>query len=99
MDQARSKQTKEFWLEHLRRLGEFGGTQGKYAELNGLSKSKLSYYKTKFAPKTSFAKVVAKKPTAVEKPVIASPRVDKSAIVQKLPDAKWLAALIRELSR
>lgn len=96
MDQAGPKRKKEFWLEHLRKLAEFEGTQSQYAEQNGLSASKLSYYKTKFAPKTSFAKVVAKKSAAA---VVVSAPLDKQTISQKLPDVKWLAALIRELNR
>lgn len=96
MDQASLKRKKEFWLEHLRRLSEFEGTQSHYAEQNGLSASKLSYYKTKFAPKTSFAKVVVKKPATA---VIVSAPLDKQKISQTMPDVKWLAALIRELNR
>ncbi len=75
----------EYWKEHLKKLAEFDGSQTLYADQNGISASKLSYYKYKLGPKPKpdvkpgFTKVVAEKVTA-EKPA--------------LPDPRWMAEFI-----
>jgi len=86
----------EYWKEHLRKLALFEGTQGSYAEQNGISASKLSYYKTKFAPHPSFAKLVPEK-KPLEKP--SSPSVIADRNGPRLPDAKWLATFLKEFLR
>ena len=88
----------EFWREHVRRVALFEGTQGEYSRQNGISASKLSYYKGQFAPKSSFTKVVPKVSPAAQQPQLKS--VPEEAISRvKIPDAKWLATFLRELFR
>jgi hypothetical protein len=88
----------EFWQEHVKKAAEFEGTQRQYVEQNGLSQAKLSYYKSKLVPRSpSFAKLKPEKPT-VEKPPM--PReIAPTSTSSKLPDAKWLATLVKELLR
>lgn len=86
----------EFWREHVRRAVLFNGTQGKYAEQNGISASKLSYYKGLFNPKPripSFAKVESK----VEIPATSSKEATKQIVRSNVPDAVWVATFLREL--
>jgi hypothetical protein len=84
----------EFWREHVRRAALFDGTQGKYAEQNGISASKLSYYKGLFNPKPpSFAKVEPK----VEAIALPPKEVAKRIHQANLPDAVWVATFLREL--
>ena len=85
----------EFWRDHVRKVAVFDGTQGKYAEQNGISPSKLSYYKGLFNPKPTFAKVVHEpKP---DKVVEALDKAFKVNTKVSVPDAAWVAAFVREL--
>jgi len=79
----------EFWREHVRKATLFDGTQGKYAEQNGISASKLSHYKGLFNPKTpSFAKV---------EPMVEAPAQPPNRSTQtSVPDAVWVATFLRE---
>jgi hypothetical protein len=85
----------EFWREHVRRAALFEGTQGKYAEQNDISASKLSYYKGLFnpKPKPSFAKVEPK----IEMPAPPPKEFAKQIARSNVPDAIWVATLLREL--
>ena len=87
----------EFWREHVRKAQLFEGTQGKYAEQNGISPSKLSYYKGLLNPKPKFTKLVAEvKPEASAPPVKES---KSPAPHMHLPDAVWLARFLKEFLR
>ena len=80
----------EFWREHVKRAALFEGTQGKYAEQNGISASKLSYYKGLFNPKPrspSFAKVEPK----IEMPPTPPKEAAKQIARSSVPDAVWVA--------
>lgn len=85
----------EFWREHVRKASLFDGTQGKYAEQNGVSASKLSYYKGLFnpKPKPSFAKVEPK----VEAAAIPVKETTKKFVQTNVPDPVWLATFLREI--
>jgi hypothetical protein len=86
----------EFWREHVRKVALFDGTQGEYSRQNGISASKLSYYKGHFSPKSSFAKVVPKsQPELPQSQLRVGPEESKV----KVPDAKWLAVFLKELLR
>jgi hypothetical protein len=86
------KQNLEFWQGHVEAADKFSGTIKSYCEQHGLSKVKFGYYQQKFRKKSKFAVI---KPITV---AAAEPR-PKEIQQQKLPEAKWLAALIRELAR
>lgn len=108
-------QKEEFWQNHIERMLKFKGSQRAYAEQSGVTLAQLLYYRDKFRKKSAFAKVatVAAKTAAPWEPRSAPPAIPKTepkplpkAIVEKLdsypqalPDAKWLAQLIRELSK
>lgn len=85
----------EYWREHIKKVQEFSGTQGEYCTQNGISSAKLSYYKSKFFPRPSFAKVIAEKPSE-EKSNLS---LDSSRARGGVPDAKWLAIFLKELLR
>ena len=79
------KQSPEFWRKHIKAMDEFDGSQAAYAKSQGLSFSKLIYYRDKFKKADGFARVVEKVRTERSYP--------------QLPDPRWLAHLIRELLR
>lgn len=85
----------EYWREHIKKVQEFSGTQGEYCAQNGISTAKLSYYKSKFSPRPSFAKVTASTATA-EKSTLP---LESSRARVGVPDAKWLAIFLKELFR
>jgi hypothetical protein len=89
----------EYWKEHVQKMALFEGTQAEYARQNGLSAAKLSYYKGMFNPKKpSFAKIITDtvRETA---PSAARTTVEDLPSKTKLPDAKWLAAFLKEFMR
>lgn len=90
---------KEFWKEHIRKVALFEGTQGEYARQNGISASKLSWYKGQLAPKPSFAKVVAKESTVAVPPPQLKTVLEDSSSKMKVPDPKWLAMFLKEFLR
>lgn len=85
----------EYWREHIKKVQEFSGTQGEYCTQNGISPAKLSYYKSKFLPRPSFAKVTASTTTAEKS---TSP-LESCRARAGVPDAKWLATFLREFFR
>ena len=112
MDLPIGIQKDEFWQRHIEEMKKFKGTQAEYAKANGFTLPQLLYYRDKFRKKSGFAKVMAVKTKPdLPKPTPASERraepkpVQKTAVEnfdtypQRLPDAKWLAELIRELTR
>ena len=94
MEPTDPKEKIEFWREHVQRVAHFEGTQSKYAELNGISASKLSYYKGMLAPKPSFAKVAFQAKTEPS----AELRSEKK-VIANVPDAVWLATFLKVLFR
>jgi hypothetical protein len=88
------KQDKEFWQGHVEAAENFSGSMSAYCKQNGLAQSQFCYYRKKFLKKSKFAEV---KP--VPAPVAEVRQKESTSQQQKLPDAKWLAALIRELVR
>jgi len=94
MDLPVGNQKEEFWQQHIDQMLKFKGSQREYAEQNGITLSRLAYYRDKYRKKSGFAKVVASE--AVPQPKRA---VENSSYPQPLPDAKWIAQLIRELLR
>ena len=85
----------EYWREHIKKVQGFSGTQREYCTQNGISSGKLSYYKSKFSSRPSFAKVATS--TSAEEKAILPPesfRARASAL-----DAKWLATFLKELFR
>ena len=97
MDLPLGDQKEEFWQRHIDQMLKFKGSQREYAEQNGITLSRLSYYRDKYRKKSKFAKVVAAD-VAAPKPEAKRP-VDNASYPQRLPDPKWLAQLIRELLR
>lgn len=94
MEPTDPKDKMEFWREHVRRVALFAGTQAKYAEQNGISASKLSYYKGILDPqKSRFAKVVPTRPEPPTQPV------KESLTNLATPDPVWLARFVKELLR
>lgn len=94
MEPADPSEKLGYWREHIRRAALFDGTQGKYAEQNGISASKLSYYKGILNPKPTFAKVLPE--TRIQAPTPPKEPA-KSTSQPKGPDAIWLATFLKEL--
>ena len=85
----------EFWRKHLRRVAEFDGTQGKYAELSGISASKLSYYKGFFNPKNpGFAKLETT--TKISPQIATDLKAADRTRPSSSPDPVWMATFLRE---
>jgi hypothetical protein len=95
MDIPVGNQKEEFWQQHIAQMLKFKGSQREYAEHHGITLSKLAYYRDKYRKKSSFAKVVASESTPAPKRVVENQTYPRAG----LPDAKWLADLIRELFR
>ena len=91
------KQRKEFWKAHIEASENYPGSIAAYSREHGIPRAQMFYYREKFSKQRSgFAEV-----KAVEKPAkvsvsIADPKIKKC---KQLPDPKWLAALIYELSQ
>jgi hypothetical protein len=98
MEPIDPKEKLEFWREHVRKVALFEGTQGEYSRQNGISASKLSYYKGHFSPKPSFARVVPKVQTEAPQSQLKFAPEESSSKV-KVPDAKWLATFLKEFLR
>jgi hypothetical protein len=99
MEPIDPKEKLEYWREHVRKVALFEGTQGEYSRQNGISASKLSWYKGQFVPKPSFAKVVSKEPTvACPPPQLKTVHEDSNSKI-KATDPKWLAIFLREFLR
>jgi transposase-like protein len=93
------KQSKEFWKAHVDACASSSSSIAAYCEGHGLSKSQLTYYRQKFSRTTNKSKFAEVKAIAAAG-AAASPAVKEPVAHQtRLPDAKWLAALIRELAR
>lgn len=97
MEPTDSREKLEFWREHVRKAALFEGTQGKYAEQNRISASKLSYYKGILNSKavSGFTKVVSEVKT--EAPVLPPKAAVNTVPSACVPDAVWLAIFMREL--
>jgi hypothetical protein len=99
----------EFWQRHIDQMYKFKGSQREYASQNGVTLSQLHYYRYKFRKKAGFAKVIAidtKRASAPKTALSVEPKVEPKKTVensdtypQRLPDARWVAQLIRELLR
>ena len=94
MDLPVGKQDEQFWREHVERLSKFKGSQTKYCADNGVTLSRLVYYKQKFSEKPKFSELKS----FPEKTETIS-NVENRSNQPRLPDAKWLSQLIRELMR
>lgn len=94
MDLPVGNQKEAFWQQHIDQLLKFRGSQREYAEQHGITLSRLTYYRDKYRKKSGFAKVVASEPVQERKKSVENP-----SYPQRLPDAKWIAQLIRELLR
>ena len=94
MDLPVGKQSKEFWLWHIEAAANFSGSRAAYCRQNGLVFSRFDYFRKKFSKKSNFSEV---KPVSHISP--ESPIAKLGSYPQRLPDPKWLSALIRELSR
>ncbi len=101
MDLPIGIQKEEFWQGHIERMLKFKGSQRAYAEQNGVTLAQLSYYRDKFRKKSGFAKVVAAKPASGVEAKLGLKRTVENfdSYPQRLPDAKWVAQLIRELTK
>ena len=89
------KQSKEFWKAHIDACASYPGSMAAYCEENGLSKPRFTYHRQKYlGEKSKFAEV-----KAVERSVGAPASREPVTSQHKLPDPKWVAALIRELGR
>ena len=99
MEPIDPKEKLDYWREHVRKVALFEGTQGEYSRQNGISASKLSWYKGQFAPKPSFAKVSSKETSAAV--VQSQPKTvfEDSSIKAKAIDPKWLATFLKEFLR
>lgn len=91
------KQSKEFWKAHVDACASYSGSIAAYCQEHGLSKSQMSYYREKFSGPKKFAEVKAVEGPCAES-AASMPNVPVQ-IQQRLPDPKWVAALIRELLR
>ncbi len=97
MDLPVGNQKEEFWKQHIDQMLKFKGSQREYAEQNGITLSRLCYYRDKYRKTSKFAKVVA---ADLAEPKSGPKRpVDNSSYPHRLPDPKWLSQLIRELLR
>lgn len=94
MEPKESKAKELFWREHLQKLSEYKGGQREYADVNGISHSKLSYYKCKYAAKPSFSKVTIKPQASIPTQQQTSGR---PAAIFKNIDPEWLARFLKEL--
>ncbi len=86
------EKSKDFWREHVAQADRFPGTQNEYCRQHDISKSKLSYYKLKFAEQSKFAKV--------KSPSIATnaPQPNRPLVrVKSQIDPAWLGEFLREL--
>lgn len=95
------KQRKEFWKSHIEASANYSGSIASYCKEHGISKSGLIYHRQNLSkPRNGFAEVKALEvPSKVLEPSL---KITDDARITKgprLPDAQWLAALIRELSR
>jgi hypothetical protein len=91
------KQGRVFWQAHVDACASYPGSMAAYCKENGLGKSRFIYYRHKFlAEKSKFAEVKARDE---RKPLVTPLARESSAFQQRLPDPKWVATLIRELSR
>ena len=98
MDLLVGNQKEEFWQRHIDQMLKFKGSQREYAEQQGITLGRLTYYRDKYRKRTGFAKVVATETRPEPRPEATRP-VDNPTYPQCLPDAKWIAQLIRELLR
>lgn len=92
MEKSAEDESLEFWSEHVKRLASFQGKQKQYAEQNGISASKLSYYKRKLGTKAKFTKL---NPAVISQAMPLS--FSKAAPSTSPVDPAWLARLLREL--
>ena len=110
MDLPIGIQKEEFWQRHIDQMHKFKGSQAEYAAQSGFTLSQLHYYRDKLRSKSGFAKVMAveTKPAPESKTAASSaePKSEPKKVVENvetyphpLPDAKWVAQLIRELAR
>lgn len=90
MGPSEAKTKELFWKEHLQKLSEYKGGQREYADVNGISHSKLSYYKCKYQKKSNFTKVAIKAPPQV------LPQIQIPTKPTKNIDPEWLARFLKE---
>ena len=94
--QIKNTRDKDFWRRHVEQSSLFSGTVAQYCLENGLTKSVLYSYRQKYGvvgqkkKRCSFAKVTPKI-SLIE----AAPVERKREL--RLPDPKWVAALLMAL--
>lgn len=89
------KQRKEFWRGHFEASENYPGSIAAYCREHGIPRARMFYYREKFLKQRSGFAEVKEKPAKVSVP-IADLKFKKC---KQLPDPKWLAALIYELSQ
>lgn len=94
MDLPVGKQSQQFWRGHVEAAASFSGSRAAYCRQNGLVFSQFDYFRRKFSKKSNFSEV-----KSVDKILLESRIAVGGSYPQRLPDPKWLSALIRELSR
>lgn len=94
MDLPVGKQSKDFWQGHVAAASNFEGSRAEYCRQNGLVISRFAYYRQKLLKKSKFSEI---RPTTG---ISSAPQAKESiSYPHRLPDPKWLSALIRELCR
>ncbi len=91
--QRRTRQSDEYWRDHVERSKTFAGTLKEYCQANNLSKSNLNRYRRRFGAvnrrkRSAFAKV--------NLPLTSTETVATS-LAGRLPDPRWVAELLMAL--
>ena len=94
MDLPVGKQSQQFWRGHVEAAANFSGSRAAYCRQNGLVFSRFDYFRKKFSKKSIFSEVKPVEKTSSESWIKVG-----ASYPQRLPDPKWLSALILELSR
>lgn len=94
MDLPVGRQSKAFWRGHVEAYSRSSCSMAEYCRQNGLVLSRFAYHRNTLSKKSKFSEV---KP--VSQTSSGARAVENASYPQRLPDPKWLSALIRELSR
>ena len=94
MDLPVVKQDKDFWRSHVEAAANFPGSLAAYCRQNNLDSNRFNYHRNKILKKNKFVEV-----RPVENIVSEAMPKETASYPQRMPDPKWLAALILELSK
>jgi hypothetical protein len=90
------EQERSYWKKKIQEFQDSGLSPTEFAKQNDVAIHKFYYWRTKFTKKNNIVKSPSAPPMNSSKSLI--PVISKlSSPNKKLPDAKWLAELIKAL--